>query len=170
MWQAVAPADPGVDNPTVTLAQLAALAGGRVPVGLGNSRAPGPFAVTWSASTSYFVCSHGDSLISARAESNRIAVLRGGGLTAAKTVSLGGFRSDWSTAPADDAAVATAITHLATESTERVLWRVWLPILLAAAAATTAVLALRAGRSSPTSEERQHRDDQHSPSETIGVS
>jgi high-affinity iron transporter len=169
LWQAISPADPGVDTPTVTLAQLAALTGGRVPVGLGNGRAPGPFAVTWNASTSYFVSTHGDSLVSARAEGNRIAVLRGGGLPAERTVSLGGLRSDWSTAPGEDAAVAATITRLAADHTERALWRFWLPILLTAAAVATAVLALRARGSSPTNEERQHPDDQRSRSQTIGV-
>jgi high-affinity iron transporter len=161
IWQASVPADPGVHTPTVSLAQLATLAGGRLPVGLGAARAPGPFDVAWQASTSYDVLSHGDSLVSARADNNRIAVLRGGGLTAAKTVSLGGMATDWTTAKADDDVVVASIAASDAERAERVLWRVWLPALLIVAAATTAWYAVRAWRRSfPTPHERTPIDDE----------
>lgn len=162
LWQATVPADPGVTTSPVTLTQLAALAGGRLPVGLNSTRTPGPFQATWSATTSYSVASSGDSLIRGRAQSNRVAVLQGGGLSSAKTVSLGGLSTDWSTPATADDAAAAAVSRLTTSSAESALWRVWLPILFAAGAAATAVLALRVRRESPTTEERHHDNNDHS--------
>jgi high-affinity iron transporter len=164
VWQTQTPANPGIDSPTTTLKDLAGLTGGRLPVGLGPTRTPGPFQVTWTATTSYNVVTHGDSLISAQSESNRIATLSGGGITGTKTVSLGSLGDDWATT--DDAAVTKAITDAGGDRAERALWRVWLPILLAAAAAATAACAVRAGRISPKNEERQHNNDQRA---EIGV-
>jgi high-affinity iron transporter len=150
VWQTQVGTDPKIASATTTLKQLADLTGGRLPVGLGTARTPGPFQATWTATTSYNVVTHGGSLISAQSDSNRVAVLTGGGISTAKTVSLGGLGDDWATAPADDAAAVATIGRSATDQSERVLWRVWLPILLAAAAAVTAVAAVRAGRNSPT--------------------
>jgi high-affinity iron transporter len=169
VWQARLPADPGVDTPTVGLGQLAALAGGRLPVGLGSARPPGPFTATWTATTSYTALSDGASLLSARSEGNRVAVLRGGGLTGSKTVSVGTLDSDWSSSAADDSAAAAAMSAAARNRVERELWRVWLPILLAAGAATTAVLAWRAGHNSSKSEERQHHSDAEDQLDEVGV-
>jgi high-affinity iron transporter len=164
VWQNQTPVNPGITSPITTLRDLAGLTGGRLPVGLGPTRTPGPFQVTWTATTSYNVVTHGDSLISAQSESNRIATLSGGGITGTKTVSLGSLGDDWATT--DDAAVTKAITDAAADGAERALWRVWLPILLAAAAAATAACAVRAGRNSPKNEERQHNNDRRA---EIGV-
>jgi high-affinity iron transporter len=160
VWQAQLAADPGVTSPTTTLAQLAELTGGRLPVGVGTARTPGPFQSTWTATTSYNVVTEGDSLLGAQSDSNRVAVLSGGGISSAKTVSLGGLGTDWTTGAAEDVKVTAALTQLDHDRAERGLWRVWLPILLAAAAAVSAVTALRTGHESPTSEERQHNNDE----------
>ncbi len=171
VWQAKVPTEPGVNTTTVSLEQLAALTGGRLPIGLGATRASGPFDVTWSATTSYSVASNGNSLISAQAQSNRIAVLRGGGLSAAKTVSVGGMGTDWSSDVSADSAAAATVSHLAVDRAERALWRVWLPILLAAATVVTATLAIRAARSSPASnQERQPSNDEPAPLDEVDVS
>ena len=167
VWQTQVPADPGITAATTTLADLADLTGGRLPVGLAPTRTPGPFQVSWSASETYNVVTQGDSLISAQSGSNRVATLRGGGISSSKTVSLGTLGHDWATPPGDDAAVAAALRDNATDRTERTLWRLWLPLLLGAAAVASAVLAIRAGRISPTHEERQ--DHHHEPAHQIGV-
>lgn len=85
------------------------MTGGRLPVGLAAARTPGPFQGQWSTTTVYTVLTRGDAVISAKAASNRTAVLTGGGLTGAKTVSLGGLATDWSTSAAEDHATAAAI-------------------------------------------------------------
>ncbi|MGY4708763.1 iron uptake transporter permease EfeU [Mycolicibacterium sp. CBM1] len=163
LWQKTFPANPGAVANPVSLAQLANLTGGRLPVGLSSTRTPGPFQAQWTATISYCVSSHGDSLVSGQRQSNRVAVLRGGGLSSPKTVSLGVLDGDWSTTAADDAAVAATVSHLTARLGEQRLWRIWLPLLLAACSVLTAVLAYRAGRSSPTSEERHDLDDYHHP-------
>ncbi|MCV7209029.1 FTR1 family protein [Mycolicibacterium canariasense] len=167
LWQAKVPADPGVRTPTVTLAGLAELTGGRVPVGLGSSRAPGPFAATWSATTSYFVSAHGDTLVSAHADGNRVAVLRGGGLSTDKTVSLGALPTDWATLPAEDASVGNTITQLTADRAERMLWRRWLPGFLVVAAAAATAMAFRSCRDLPTHPERHHHDEPTPKQDTV---
>jgi high-affinity iron transporter len=173
VWQLQVATDPELTSATATLEQLAELTGGRLPVGIDTARTPGPFRATWSASRSYSVVTQGDSLISAQSESNRIAVLGGGGIKTTKTVSLGGLGDDWATAPADDAAVATRIAQTAQDHAERALWRSWIPTLLAAAAAITAVAAMRTGHHSRTGEERQDDDeephDEPAPSDEVGA-
>ena len=162
VWQASAAVDPGVHTAQATLGQLAELTGGRLPVGLGTSRTPGPFAVTWQATAFYTVATHDDSLVSARAEHNRIAVLSGGGIAGSKTVSLGGTDADWATT--GDDAVTAAVSAADADRADGVLWRRWLPGLLLLGAVVTAVYAVRSHeRSTPTTEER-------TPNEPIDVS
>ena len=69
-----------------------------------------------------------------------MAVLTAAALTHAKTVSVGGIGDDWTTAPADDSAVAAHDRPVAPKTAPNGRsGDVWLPILLAAAAAITAV-------------------------------
>ena len=90
----------------------------------------------------YTVLAHGDSVVSAQAVTNRTAVLTGGGLTAPKTVSVGGLPTDWSTASAEDQSTAAQIAAHDRERAERQLWRVWVPLVLAAFAVWRARLAV----------------------------
>ena len=149
VWQAtVTPegAAAGDGAPTVTLEQLLSMTGGRLPVGLSVARTPGPFQAQWATTTSYTVLAQGDLVVSAQAASNRTAVLTGGGLTTAKTVSLGGLPTDWSTASADDRSAAAQIAAGDRNRAEAQLWKVWLPLVLAAfalACGLGAVIAVR---------------------------
>lgn len=143
IWQAALPAA-ATGASTVTLAELAELTGGRLPVGISASRTPGPFAAQWSANTVYTVRAQDNSVVSAQAVSNRTAVLTGGGLSATKTVSVGGLLTDWSTS--GDEAVAAQLKADAQRRVERQLWRVWLPLVIAAYGVGCAVGARRAGQ------------------------
>jgi len=145
VWQATVASDPG-GAPTVTLAELANLTGGRLPVGVSAARTPGPFQAQWSASTVYTVRAQGNSIVSAQAVSNRTAVLSGGGLSTPKTVSVGGLPTDWSTAAAEDKSIAARIAAAGQARAERQLWRVWVPLVLAAFALTCVIVSLRSGR------------------------
>jgi high-affinity iron transporter len=151
VWQASVPADAG-DAAEVTLEQLMGMTGGRLPIGVTAARTPGPFRAQWAATTAYTVAAHGDSVVSARAASNRTAVLTGGGLAAPKTVSVGGLPGDWSTASAEDQSVAAQIVAADRARAERQLWKAWLPLVLAAFALACLVPAARrpAGRNSDT--------------------
>ena len=161
MWQAKVPADPGVTTNPISLGELARLTGGRLPVGLGNARTPGPFDATWSASTVYTVLARDEGVVAAEGASTRVATLRGGGLAGSKVVSVGGLGSDWATAPADDAATAARITQSANDARERTLWTVWLPIVLGAAAVALSFAAARVGRGISTSDSKKEGKQQH---------
>ncbi|CDO89068.1 high-affinity Fe2+/Pb2+ permease [Mycobacterium triplex] len=162
-WQASEPA--GADGaPAVTLDQLVSMTGGRLPVGLSVGRTPGPFVGQWATTTVYTVFAHGDSVLSAHASSSRTAILTGGGLTGAKTVSLGGLPTDWSTAGVEDQATAAQIAASTRKHAERQLWRIWLPVVLACfalASATAAIVSMRgdarAEQERETSDSESHR-------------
>ncbi|GAB4603029.1 iron uptake transporter permease EfeU [Mycobacterium avium] len=144
-WQASETA--GVDGaPEITLDQLRDMTGGRLPVGLAAARTRGPFQGQWSTTTVYTVLTRGDAVISAKAASNRTAVLTGGGLTGAKTVSLGGLATDWSTSAAEDHATAAAIAAGDRNRGEGQLWNVWLPLVIAGFAVACALSALASVR------------------------
>jgi high-affinity iron transporter len=149
VWQAKVPADPGQTVDQVTLGELAALTGGRLPVGLNANRTPGPFTARWAASTAYNVLAAGDSLISADAVSTRTATLDGGGLPTAKTVGVGSPGSGWSTPEQETAAGAAAVAGAVNERAEHMLWRAWLPAFLVLAAVASLAVAVARGRTTP---------------------
>ena len=145
VWRASEAA--GADGaPQVTLDQLLSMTGGRLPVGLAVGRTPGPFQGQWSTTTVYSVLARGESVISAQATSNRTAILTGGGLTGAKTVSLGGLATDWSTSRAEDHATAAEIVASGRNRGERLLWYVWLPLVIAGFALACALSAIASVR------------------------
>jgi high-affinity iron transporter len=157
-WQASEAA--GADGaPAVTLDQLLSMAGGRLPVGLSVGRTPGPFQGQWTTITTYAVLAQGDSVISARATSNRTALLTGGGLTGAKTVSLGGLPTDWATSSAEDRSAAAGIVADQRNRSERQLWNVWLPLVIAGFALACALSAIAAVRSGRTQEDERNSID-----------
>ncbi|ULP40430.1 FTR1 family protein [Mycobacterium lentiflavum] len=160
-WQASEPA--GADGaPAVTLDQLRNMAGGRLPVGLAAGRTPGPFVGQWATTTVYTVLAQGDSVISAQATSNRTAILTGGGLTGAKTVSLGGLPTDWSTTAAEDQSTAGQIAAGTQKHAERQLWLVWLPLVLACFALACALGAIISMRSDARAEQERKTSDSES--------
>jgi high-affinity iron transporter len=170
VWQARLPTDPGIATSPMALDRLAALAGGRLPVGLGNARTPGPFDAQWSASTVYTVLTHGDDVVAAEGVSTRVATLTGGGLTGQKTVSVGGLLTDWATDPGEDHAVTAAVARSAQDRIDRTLWTTWLPAVLATAAACVVLAAVRAHRRTSKNERepRHHAHGERGQSPTHG--
>jgi high-affinity iron transporter len=163
VWQATVASDPG-GAPTVTLAELAKLTGGRLPVGVSAARTPGPFQAQWSASTVYTVRAQGNSVVSAQAVSNRTAVLSDGGLSTPKTVSVGGLPTDWSTAAADDQSIAARIAAGTQAGAERQLWKVWVPLVLATFALACIVVSWGSRRVDAEQERRSAAyDDSRQP-------
>ncbi|GAA4536309.1 iron uptake transporter permease EfeU [Mycobacterium paraffinicum] len=158
VWQASEAA--GADGASeVTLDQLLSMTGGRLPVGLAVGRTPGPFQGQWSTTTVYTVLAQGDSVLTAQATSNRTAVLTGGGLTGAKTVSLGGLATDWSTSGAEDRSAAAQIAGSYRNRAEAQLWKVWLPLALGGFALVGVLGAVAsARRGTPTEQERKTVD------------
>jgi high-affinity iron transporter len=157
-WQASEAA--GADGaPAITLNQLLSMTGGRLPVGLAVGRTPGPFLGQWSTTTAYTVLAHGDFVVSAQATSNRTAILTGGGLAGAKTVSLGGLPTDWSTSSAEDRSVAAEIVASDRKHAERQLWRVWLPLSIGSLALACALSAIASVRSDRTQHDERKSID-----------
>lgn len=159
-WQASEIAADGA--PAVTLEQLLGMTGGRLPVGLAAARTPGPFLGQWTTTTAYTVLTQGDSVVSAHATSNRTALLTGGGLSGAKTVSLGALPTDWSTSDAEDHATAAAIVASHRNRGESQLWRVWLPLVLACFALAGAISAIISMRSDARAEQERNASDSES--------
>jgi high-affinity iron transporter len=170
VWQARVPTDPGIATSPMALGRLAALAGGRLPVGLGNARTPGPFDAQWSASTVYTVLTHGDDVVAAQGVSTRVAMLTGGGLTGQKTVSVGGLLTDWATDPGEDHAVTATVARSAQDRIDRTLWTTWLPAVLATAAACVVLAAVRMHRRTSKNERepRHHAHGERGQSPTHG--
>lgn len=169
-WQA--PEAAGADGaPDVTLDQLRSMTGGRLPVGLAPGRTPGPFLGQWATTTVYTVLVHGDSVVSAQATSNRTALLTGGGLTGAKTVSLGGLPTDWTTSGPEDRATVANIVAGARNRGDRQLWHVWLPLVLAGFAFASAWSAIASVRvSSKQRDEGKSVDGESHRSSSVPVS
>jgi high-affinity iron transporter len=159
VWQARVPTDPDQTGDHVTLAQLVALTGGRLPVGLSANHTPGPFTVAWSGRTEYSVTAAGDALVSADAVSTRLATLNGGGLSGAKTVSVGNLSSDWSVPQPEAAAAAAAAAGAATDRAEHLLWRAWLPTALVLAALAVAAVAIGRGRTAPDTRPDKRKEE-----------
>ena len=138
------------------------MTGGRLPVGVSAARTPGPFQARWTTTTVYTVLAQGDLVVNAQAASNRTAVLTGGGLTAAKTVSVGGLPTDWSTASAEDRAAAAQIAASDRNRAEGQLWKVWLPLVLAAFALACCLSAIIAVRGDTRAEHERKTIDSES--------
>ena len=97
-WQASRRSVTADGAPTVTLEQLLSMTGGRLPVGLSVGRTPGPFLGAMGDQPPCIPSSHKVIGWSApKRPATAPPILTGGGLTAAKTVSVGGLPSDWST-------------------------------------------------------------------------
>jgi high-affinity iron transporter len=161
VWQA--PENAGADGaPAVTLDQLLSMTGGRLPVGLAVGRTPGPFQGQWATTTVYTVLAQGDSVVSAQATSNRTAILTGGGLTGAKTVSLGGLPTDWTTSGAEDHSTVAEIVASDRNRGERQLWNVWLPLVMAAFALACTLSAVASVRVDRRQEDERKTSDSES--------
>ncbi|TWP36488.1 iron uptake transporter permease EfeU [Leekyejoonella antrihumi] len=136
----------------LTLAELVAANGGRVPVGISVQRSPGPYDVAWTRAGRGQVWTAHGLVIDGSAQDLAVAELTGGGLPTSRTVTMpagttiGGTTvtdGAWSVGPAYVAGAASAVIELAADSDEAHLWRRVLPAGLLIAAA---VLLLLAGR------------------------
>ncbi|GAA2748914.1 iron uptake transporter permease EfeU [Amnibacterium kyonggiense] len=140
-----------VDGPaTVTLAQVTAANGGRLPVGVNPAQDPGPFAASWSARATTTAWTSGGSIVDASRAATTVLTITGGGLTSARTLTVTGGdvprAASWQVTAASVAATSSALASAAAAGPERSLWGVELPIALLIAAALAALTALRAQR------------------------
>jgi high-affinity iron transporter len=125
---------------TITLDQLIAMTGNRLPVGFNPARNPGPFDTHWSRSATITAWAYDGHLLDATGRRTQIVTLTGGGLTSARTMSVapagGAAASSWSVGSSYVGAVGHASLTRANSAAERDFWRHAVPVgLLAAAAA-----------------------------------
>ncbi|WP_446665757.1 iron uptake transporter permease EfeU [Flexivirga sp. B27] len=145
---------------TLTLAEVTALNGGRVPVGVDPAVNPGPFRATWHLSDKVDVwTTHGKLYDAARAAQASVS-LAGGGLSTQRTVTIAdGAKlpagmtapsTSWSVRPAYTDDFAAELNHFATERDSVRFWGRAIPAALLLTAIILTVLALRARRRIPT--------------------
>jgi high-affinity iron transporter len=136
---------PTPDRPaTLTLDQLVTLNGGRLPIGVNAFQNPGPFAASWvtSSTTSFWIYDGG--ILDAKRTSTTILTLAGGGLAAARTISPDSAQTgSWHLpAAACDQRVSRILSAQASSS-ELLLWKLWIPIVLVLVALVISLYALR---------------------------
>ena len=138
---------PGAPSP-LTLDQIIALAGGRVPVGLSPARHPGPFSADWSVHHSTDVWTANGVLLDVVGRSTTVVTLSGGGLQTPRTFTMsdngaGAPVSGWQASDAYRDQAVAELNLVATVRTEHRFWGMQLPIALVIAAILLAALACR---------------------------
>ncbi|MCA1219866.1 iron uptake transporter permease EfeU [Streptomyces sp. 8L] len=125
---------------TLTIGELAGLFG-RVPVGISNTQNPGPYHAVWNttATTALWVAHHG--ILDTRRVDQTTLTLTGGGLTQPRTLTL--TQPAWSVPGGVASAAGEAVAAGDVTAHERLLWRAWLPVALAAAALGLALTGWR---------------------------
>src|SRR4051812_27934109 len=125
--------DGSLDLPRhLTLTQLLAYTGRRVPVGLDIHRTAGPFRASWIQPLTTSAHTSGDGLVSAEHSSGLVLTLHGGGLTSERvlTVTEGRAAGGWRVAPAYTERVEASIADTAGVAGDRRLWKFWFPLYL----------------------------------------
>jgi high-affinity iron transporter len=135
-WAIDDPGAPANAPSTLTLDEVVALSGGRIPVGLSPSRNPGPFSAKWSGnSTTSVWVSHG-VLLDAERRRTTVVTLSGGGLLGPRTLTARDAGADaadigWQVAADYRERAQTELHSLVSARTERALWAIQLPLALA---------------------------------------
>lgn len=147
VWTQSATTTPANAPATVTLDQLVAYAGGRIPVGLNRTQNPGPFTARWSAVTATTVWVSHDALLDATSTPTTVVTVSGGGLTSPRTVALDDKTlGGWAVSTAYVNSVASSINDHIAARTERALWAIAIPIAMLIAAALLTLSGFRARR------------------------
>ena len=138
---------------TLTPADLAALSGGRLPVGIPQA-APGPFQTTWERTGGAQLWLAGDQVLDYASTERTTLTVSGGGLSAPRTLTVSGTLPDGTRVadgstildPAHTEAVAAAAAAAQGEQVERQFWGRTFPALLGLAALIVLAFAVRARR------------------------
>jgi high-affinity iron transporter len=136
VWGITHKAAPADAPATLTLDQVVALAGGRIPVGLSPARHPGPFTADWSTTRSTHVWAADGALLDAAERSTTVVALSGGGLRTPRTLTIGEADAhaptgDWRVSAAYRDRAVAALNAFAAARTEHRFWAVGLPLALA---------------------------------------
>jgi high-affinity iron transporter len=145
-WSATTTAHPAGRARTIDLDELVRLAGGRVPVGVDPSRAPGPYSANWTSTSRVTAYTLGGGLVDASSDVRTVVTISAGGLAAPRSFAVNGEDGSWSVKPGHAAQARASIAAARASAREAVLWKLWLPLVLAMAAVVLAVGALRSRR------------------------
>ncbi len=128
---------------TLTLTDLVALSGGRLPIGVNASANPGPYAAAWHSTTKTSASFSGNTLLDAASRSTTVVTISGGGLASPRTLSVDATTPSWTVAANYPAAVAAKTAAVASSRAELLLWKLWLPLALWLAALIVCGYAVR---------------------------
>ncbi|HVX09296.1 iron uptake transporter permease EfeU [Humibacter sp.] len=145
-WRATATEHPAGRPGTIDLDELVRLAGGRVPVGVDPSRAPGPYSANWTSTSRVTAYTLRGGLVDASSDVRTVVTISAGGLVAPRSFAVSGEDGSWSVKPGHAAEVRASIAAAQASARESVLWKLWLPLVLALAAVVLAAGALRSRR------------------------
>lgn len=147
---------------TITVDQLRVLNGGRLPVGVDATRAPGPYTAVWGGGGSVDAFVRGGHLIDATSTQSQVVTVSGGGLGTSRTITVddgatlpNGDKAEsasWKVQPAHVQHAAAQIQNLPTERADRNVWRHVVPGALVCFAGFLIFLATR--RRTPKVERR----------------
>jgi high-affinity iron transporter len=140
------------DRPTtLSLTQVVALGGGRLPIGINASQNPGPFKARWSTTSVTSIWSWNGGILDATRSVSTIVTLSGGGLPSSRTISPDSAQTGgWAVSAVDRSSVVDAITHTARDTAELLLWKMWIPLAMLLAALVLALYTLRSTRQAAT--------------------
>ncbi len=130
------------DAAVLTTRELAQLNGGRLPVGISATANPGPFTAAWKHQGNITVWAANGVLVDAVNTQATTVMLSGGGLGAARTVSLNDVNS-WAVPAGQVSTTVSTLNNFQAISTDNRLWSAYLPTLCAAAALLLAGAARR---------------------------
>jgi high-affinity iron transporter len=139
-------ADP--DQPaTITLTQLVAMNGGRLPIGMSAIDNPGPFHATWARSSTTKLWIYASGILDASNSSTTIATLTDGGLASSRTLTPAAAQTpSWHMTSTARAVTARNIANASTAQRDLLLWKLWTPIVLVLAALVLCGYVLRGSR------------------------
>lgn len=137
------------DAPAVlTLDQLVALYGNRIPIGLNPAMHPGPYQAQWSVQCTVQASVSQGVLLSASGQADELITLSGSGLQSPRTITARNPTSavsacNWQVSSAYQQSVSDALQQMQIYQDTYRFWAYMLPAILAALALVFAVSAVR---------------------------
>lgn len=116
------------EPPTITVAALTELNGGRMPVGISASSNPGPFEAAWKHQGNVKVWLVNGSIIDAVSTQGSSLTLSGGGLASPRTIAVADH-DGWQVPEEHVTAAVTKLSSFEASTAENVLWSRYLPVV-----------------------------------------
>lgn len=147
-WNTKTSLTPAGAPDVVSLDQVVALYGNRIPIGLNPAMHPGPYQAQWTMHCNVQVVAAGDALLDASGQADEVITLSGSGLQSPRTVTVRTPTADvsacnWQLSYAWQQHVSDALQQRQRYQDTYRFWAYMLPALLAALALIFAVSALR---------------------------